>query len=121
MKTILLAEDDPFILDIYSSRLRKEGYKVDIAKDGQAALEKVKNNYPDLLLLDIRLPKINGCQLLKMLREDPKTKNVKVVVISNLNKSEFPEDISNLGVIKFLLKVESSPEEVANAVNEALK
>lgn len=119
-KTILLAEDDPFIIDIYSSQLRKEGYRVEIAQDGQIALDKVREKYPDLLLLDIKLPKIDGCRLLKMLRDDPKTQNVKVVVISNLNKAEFPEDISNLGVIKFLLKVESSPEDVVNAANEAI-
>lgn len=120
MKTILLAEDDPFILDIYSSQLKKEGYNVDIAKDGQEALDKIKAALPDLLLLDIKMPKIDGCQLLKMLRDDPKTKGVKVIVISNLNKSEFPEDISDFGVLKFLLKVESSPEEIVNAVKEAV-
>lgn len=119
-KTILLAEDDPFITDIYSSQLRKEGYRVEVAQDGQIALDKVREKYPDLLLLDIKLPKIDGCRLLKILRDDPKTQNVKVVVISNLNKSEFPEDISGLGVIKFLLKVESSPEDVVNAANEAI-
>ena len=120
MKNILLAEDDPFIVDIYSSQLKKEGYAVEIAKDGQEALDKIKAALPDLLLLDIKMPKIDGCQLLKMLRDDPKTKSVKVIVISNLNKSEFPEDISDLGVLKFLLKVESSPEEILHAVREVV-
>src|SRR3989344_4901690 len=87
MKTILLAEDDPFIMDIYSSQLRREGFKVDIAKDGESALEKIKNSYPDLLVLDINLPKMNGCEILKILKNDPKTKNLKIIVLSNYDKS----------------------------------
>ncbi len=120
MKTILLTEDDPFIVDIYTIQLRQEGYKVDIAKDGQIALEKIKNNCPDLLVLDINLPKINGCQLLKIIRDDPKTKNLKVIVFSNLNQEDFPDDISNLGVIKYFLKIESNPEDITNYIKEIL-
>ncbi len=121
MKTILLAEDDPFITDIYSIKLRQEGYKVDIAKDGQMALEKIKNNYPDLLMLDINLPKIDGFGVLKIIRGDPKTKNLKVIVTSNLAQKDFPEDISHFGVIKCFLKIETTPEEIAETIKEVLK
>ncbi len=128
MKTILLAEDDPFILDIYSSQFRKEGFKVDIAKDGQMALEKIKNNYPDLLVLDLNLnvnlpgPK-DGLDILKTIRQDLKTKNLKVIVISNYNEKDYPElsELSNLGVIKYFLKIESTPEEIINIIKEILK
>jgi len=120
MKTILLAEDDPFITDIYLSRLKQRGYKVDIARDGQMALEKIKNNYPDLLILDINLPKINGCQLLKIVRQDLKTKNLKVIVISNFRQEDYPENISGLGVIKYFLKMETVPEDIVNSVEEIL-
>ncbi len=121
MKSILLAEDDPFTMDVYLNRLKKEGYRVDIAKDGQMALEKIKNNYPDLLILDIKLPKIDGCQLLRMIRQDSKTKNLKVIVVSNLDQKDFPEDISDLGVIKYFLKIENTPEEILDTVKEILK
>ena len=125
MKTILLAEDDPFIMDIYSSQLRREGFKVDIAKDGESALEKIKNSYPDLLVLDINLPKMNGCEILKILKNDPKTKNLKIIVLSNYDKSFINEkydcDISDFGVIKNFIKVESTPEEIANSIKEILK
>lgn len=121
MKSILLAEDDPFTMDVYASQFRKEGYRVDIAKDGQMALEKIKNNYPDLLVLDIKLPKIDGCQLLKAVRQDPRTKNLKVIIISNLEEKDFPEDVSGLGVIKCFLKIGSTPEEILNTVKEILK
>lgn len=125
MKTILLAEDDPFIMDIYSSQFRKEGYKVDIARDGQMALEKIRNNYPDLLILDINLPKIDGCEILKTLKNDPKTKNLKVIVLSNYDEKTIGEkydfDISSFGVAKYFLKVTSIPEEITSVVKEILK
>ena len=121
MKRILLTEDDSFIIDIYSRRLMEEGYKVDVARDGQTAFEKIKNSYPDLLILDINLPQINGCELLKMIRKDPKTKSLKVIVISNLEPKDYPEDISNLGIIKYFLKIEVTPEELIKNINEILK
>ena len=121
MKTILLAEDDPFIIDIYTNQFGREGYRVDIARDGQMALEKIRNNQPDLLVLDINLPKIDGCEILKIIRENLKTRNLKVIVISNLAPKDYPDDISDFGVIKYFLKVELTPEEMINTVNEILK
>lgn len=121
MKTILLVEDDPFIVDIYVSQFRKEGFNVDVANDGQAALKKIKNSCPDLLVLDIILPKINGWELLKMLRDEPGTKNLKVIVISNLDQKDNLDNISNFGVIKYFLKIESTPGEIADVIKEILK
>ncbi len=121
MRTILLAEDDPFIVDIYTTRFRREGYKVDVAIDGEMALEKIRNNYPDLLVLDIKLPKLSGYELLKIIRQDPRTKNLKVIVISNLNQKELPGDVFNLGVMKYFLKAESTCEEIMDVVKEILK
>ena len=120
-KTILLAEDDPFIIDIYSNHFKKEGFEVDIAVDGQMALEKIQNHIPDILLLDIILPKMDGWKLLKELRSNAATKNVKVFVISNLNQQDHADDIVNLGVTKFFLKVETNPEEITTAIREVLK
>ncbi len=119
-KKVLLAEDDPFIAEVYVTRLKKDGFMVDVAKDGKMAWEKIKNNYPDLLLLDIRLPEISGPELLKMIRQDQRTKNLKVIIISNLNKEDYAKDVSDLGVVKYFLKVESTPEEIMNAVREVL-
>lgn len=121
MKTILLAEDDPFVLGVYANKLRQAGFKVDIAKDGQMALEKIKNNYPDLLVLDINLPSINGYQLLKMVREDKKTKNMKIIVISNFAPGAINGDITKFQIIKYFLKIETAPEEVVKAAEEILK
>ena len=121
MKTILLVEDDSFIVDIYASQFQKEGFQVDIANDGQMALEKIKNVPPDLLVLDIGLPKLTGWEVLKSLRNDPKTKDLKVIVISNFNKEDGAENTAGLGVIKYFVKIESTPEEIVNTVKEILK
>lgn len=121
MKNILLIEDDPFIVDIYATCLKKADFGVDLANSAEAALEKLKHHQPDLLLLDIVLPKMDGWELLKILRNDPATQNLKVVVISNLNQQDSVENIAKLGVLKYFLKIQSTPEEIVTSVKEILK
>ncbi|OGZ73044.1 MAG: hypothetical protein A2908_01815 [Candidatus Staskawiczbacteria bacterium RIFCSPLOWO2_01_FULL_38_12b] len=121
MKKILLVEDDPFIVDIYANQFRKEGFLIDTAKDGKMALEKLKNNYPDLLVLDIILPNMDGWELLRTIRSDQSLKNLKVIIVSNLDKQEHLDDIAHLGVIKYFLKIQSTPEDIIKAVKEILK
>jgi len=121
MKTILLAEDDPFIIDIYATQFKRQGFSVDVAGDGQMALEKARSNYPDVLVLDIMLPKMDGWEVLKHLRSDAKTKNIKVVVISNLNQRDYADKIANFGVIKYFLKISTTPEEIVHTIKEILR
>lgn len=123
MKRILLVEDDPFILDIYSLQFKKEGYKVDIANNCEMAYEKIKVNYPDLVILDIDFGpgRMNGWELLKILRNDEKTKNVKVILLSNHNEGDYPGKIAQLEVKKFFLKVQTSVEEITSYVRDILK
>ena len=121
MKKILLVEDDSFILDIYASKFKQEGYSVDIAQDGQVALEKIKNNCPDLLVLDLLVPKLDGWDVLRSVRNDPKTKDLKVIIISNLDQKSYPDDADKLGVIRYFLKIATTPDEIANAIREILK
>jgi len=125
MNKILLAEDEPYLSDIYSTGFKKDGYQVDIAQDGQMALDKIKNDIPDLLVLDIDLLKINGYEVLKILRSEAKTQNLKVIILSNYNQEDFFEkyNINNtdLGVIKYFLKIESTPEEILKTIREILK
>src|SRR3989344_60230 len=120
MKKILIVEDDPFIVDIYASQLKGQGYAVDIANNGEMALEKIKNNYPDVLLLDLILPKMDGWEVLKNLRHDPRTKELKGIVISHLNQKENADNISSFNVSKYLLKIQTTPEEISKAVKELI-
>ncbi len=121
MKTILLVEDDPFIIDIYANQFKRDGYKVFVAVDGQAAIEKVKVVCPDIMLLDVGLPKLNGFEVLKIIRNDPVTKDLKVVILSNNNINDFSPESVEFGFIKYFLKVETSPQEIADYIKGVLK
>lgn len=120
MKHILLVEDDSFISDIYSNQLKKEGYQVDIATDGQMALDKIKASEPDLLLLDINLPKMDGWQLLKVLRQDLRKNNLKVIVISNYNQKEYANEAEQFNVLQCFLKIETTLQDIVNKVRQVL-
>ncbi len=121
MKKILLVEDDSFIVDIYGNQLRQEGFKVDIAKNGEMALEKINTNRPDLVLLDIGLPKMDGWQVLKQLRNNPQTQDLKVIIISNNDEKDSTDNIVQLKVVKYFLKIESTAEEIVGFVKETLQ
>src|SRR3989344_4368748 len=121
MKTILLVENDPFIAGVYGKKFRKEGYQVDIANNGQMALEKIKHPYPDVLVLDTVLPKMDGWNLLKRIRNDLGLKNLKVIILSNAAYKDFAKDVSSLGVEKYFLKAEKTSQELALSIAEVLK
>lgn len=125
MKKILLAEDDPFILDIYSHQFRSEGFAVDIANDGQMALDKLKNEVFDLLVLDIDLPKVNGIEILQNLKNYPLAKHMRIIVLSNYDESgisdKYQVSIESFGVEKYFVKVSITPEEISKAIKEILK
>ncbi|OGZ63773.1 MAG: hypothetical protein A3A98_00580 [Candidatus Staskawiczbacteria bacterium RIFCSPLOWO2_01_FULL_40_39] len=121
MKTILLVENDPFIAGVYGKKFRKEGYQVDIANNGQMALEKIKHHYPDVLVLDTVLPKMDGWNLLKRIRNDLGLKNLKVIILSNAAYKDCAKDVSSLGVEKYFLKAEKTSQELALSIAEVLK
>ena len=128
MKTILLVEDDPFVLDIYYNQFKKDGYNVFVAKTVQDALDKIKNNNPDLIVLDLNLRgegygPADGLNILQEMRKDSKAKNIKVVVSSNYDATMYPElsNLPELGVIKSFVKINLTPEELSNEVKEILK
>lgn len=121
MKKILLVEDDPFLVDIYFSRLKEEGYKVDVAPDGEKALEKIKKTKPDLLVLDIILPKMDGWDLLKRMTKEGQIKKIKVIILSNLGEQKEIKKGLDMGVIKYLVKANYTPSEVVEEIKKILK
>src|SRR5437870_1252113 len=104
MATILLVEDDINLREIYAARLTAENYSVTVASDGEEALAKAAKDKPDLMLLDIMMPKISGFDVLDILRSTPETKNIKVVMLTALSQSSDRERGEKLGVDKFLVK-----------------
>lgn len=121
MSKVLLVEDDPFLIEIYSMKLKEAGFEVETAEDGDSALRKVKELIPDLMLLDIVLPNFNGWEILRKIKQDKATKEVKVVILSNLGEKEEVEKGINLGATKYLVKAHYTPSEVINEVKKILK
>lgn len=121
MKSILLVEDDPFVIDIYTKKLKEAGFSIEAAQDGQEALKKIKEKKPDLLILDIVLPNIEGWELLREIKTDSKLKDLKVVVLSNLGQKNEVEKGIKLGAIKYFIKAHYTPTQVAKEIKKILK
>jgi len=117
-KKILLVEDDPFLVDIYSTKLKESGYFVEVADEGEEALRKIKEKDFDLMLLDIVLPKVDGWDVLKQVKSE--FKNLKVIIISNLSQKEEVAKGMNLGAEKYLIKAHYAPSEVIKEIKEVL-
>jgi len=118
---ILFVEDDPFLVDIYSTALRKEGFNVEIAKNGNECLSKLQKEKPDLLLLDIVLPQMNGWEVLRKIKEDEQLKDLKIIILSNLGEKEEVEKGFALGVKMYLIKSHYTPKQVVEKIKKVLK
>ena len=121
MKNILLVEDDPFLSDIYTTKLKEEGFSVDTAMDGEECLRKVEKNMPDLLILDLVLPQMDGWEVLSSIRRQEKFKDLKVIILSNLGQKDEVEKGLKLGAIKYFIKAHYTPSEVVAEIKEILK
>lgn len=121
MKTILLIEDDPFLVDIYSTKLKQAGFRVETAVDGDEGWKKITEQKPDLLLLDIVLPQQDGWQILREINEKDQLKQLKVMVLSNLGQKAEVEKGLKLGAVKYLIKAHYTPSEVVEEVKKILK
>jgi len=120
MKSILLVEDDPFLVDIYTTKLKEAGFSVQAVIDGKEALKKIKEDMPDLLLLDIVLPNFNGWEILRKIERDDELKTLKVVILSNLGEKEEIEKGLKLGAVRYLVKAHYTPSEVVEEVKKIL-
>jgi len=120
MKQILLVEDDPFLIDIYSTKLKDSGFSVEVASDGEQAFEKVKAKKPDLVLLDIVLPKISGWEILRKIKSEADLKNLKIIILSNLGQKEEVEKGMDLGVLKYLIKAHYTPSQVVEEIKKII-
>ncbi len=119
MKKVFIVEDDPLLTDIYVTKFEEKGYDVEAARDGEEALKIAKDKKFDIMILDINLPKINGWEVLKRIRSDKKTRDSKVVILSNFD-GEDKEMMKELGVLKYIIKVYHTPEEVVKEVEKCL-
>ncbi len=115
-KKILIVEDEKVLLDLLEKRIKKEGYDVAIAHDGEEGMEKIREYGPDLILLDIVMPKKDGMQVMEELAADPELKKIPVIIISNSGQPVEIERIKKLGARDWLVKTEFDPKEVIDRV-----
>jgi len=120
VKHILLVEDDRFLIDIYSTKLKQSGFSVEVVTTGDEVLKRIAEKKPDLLVLDIVLPQLNGWQLLKKIKANPKLKDLKVIILSNLGQKEEVEKGMSLGASKYLIKAHYTPSEVVGEIKKLL-
>lgn len=121
MKTILFIEDEPALQRTFEKFLVKQGFGMISALDGDIGLKLAKLKMPDLILLDLILPKINGFDVLKSLKEDEETKNIPVIVLTNLEGITDINKAIEIGATTYLVKVKYSPQEVLEKIQNALK
>lgn len=120
-KVLLLIEDDPLMLRLYRKIFELEGYEIELAAGGQEGLDKAKSDKPTLVLLDIMMPKMDGFEVLGKLKEDPETKDIPVVVLTNLAGTQDAKKAMEMGASKYIIKSEQDPKEVAILVKEILE
>ena len=111
-KKILLVEDEEIMIGLLQKKLTQEGYEILVARDGEQGLEAIKKNKPDLILLDIIMPKMGGFEVMEEMSKDPEIKDIPVIVISNSGQPVELDRAQRLGALDWLIKTEFDPREV---------
>ena len=118
---VLLVEDDRFLRRACEVSLRQRGFVVTTAADGEEALRKVRVEVPDLILLDLLMPKMTGTEVLKALRAEEATREIRVLILSNSSREQDVEEIKTLGVSGYFVKADLSLQELGDMVARLLE
>ena len=117
---ILIIEDDRFLSSILKGRLEKEGFVVNQAFDGDEGLEALKQDRPDLVLLDLIMPKVSGFEVLEAMSTDPQLSGIPVMIASNLGQDSDIQKAKSLGAIEYYVKVRTSIDELAQMIKNLI-
>jgi len=118
---ILLIEDDSFLLSMYTAKFELEDFQIFAAEDGEKGLKLAIKEKPDIILLDIILPKMDGFEVLKQLKAQIETKNIPVILLTNLSqRTEINKGLS-MGAVDYLIKAHFMPSEVVDKIKEVIK
>lgn len=120
-KTISIVEDDKFLRELIAQKLAKEGYEILTAIDGEEGMAQIKEKRPDLVLLDLILPGIDGFEVLSRMKSEPDLAKIPVVILSNLGQKEEVERGLKLGAVDYMIKAHFTPREIIEKVNSVLK
>lgn len=117
---VLLVEDDNLIQEMYETILKLRNFEVELASDGVEGLEKTRALKPDVILLDVMMPKMNGLEMLEKLKNDPQIRDIPVIMLSNLADDEHIRQALSLGALQYIIKSEHVPKEIADMVEQTL-
>ncbi len=117
---ILLVEDDNLIIRMYQDKFKKDGYRVNVALNGEEGLVKLKEEKPILILMDVMMPKMDGFEALKKIKADPDTKKIPVIMLTNLSGENDSKKCLEMGAVAYLVKSDHTPAEIAKKVKEIL-
>lgn len=118
--TVLVVDDEAMVRDLYRVALEHAGYRIVEAADGEAGLEVAGAAEPAMILLDVRMPKMNGIEMLRKLKEADATRDIPVVILSNFDEPSVVRESLQLGARGYLVKVGTDPRELANVVGNVL-
>ncbi|MBI4779519.1 response regulator [Candidatus Falkowbacteria bacterium] len=117
---ILLVEDDSFLLGMYATKFEMENFMVVMAEDGEKAIRLAPKELPDIILLDIILPKVNGFEVLRQFKANPATANIPVILLTNLSQKDEIEQGLKMGAEDYLIKAHFMPSEVVDKIKKVL-
>ncbi len=120
MPAIAIVEDDTTIAQMYSIKFENEGFQVAVAENGVLGLQLIEKMHPDVVLLDLMMPEMNGDQVLAKMRQTDWGKDIKVIILTNMGEQEAPESIKSFNISAFIVKADMTPKQVAELVKQKL-
>lgn len=120
MTKIAIIEDDPVISQMYRMKFEADGFDVQLANNGKRGVALVVAFIPDIILLDLSMPEMDGAEALAIIRKNESSKNIPVIILTNLGEEESPKEIRSLGIHSYIVKADLTPRQVVQRVKEAL-
>ena len=120
MTKIAIIEDDPVISQMYRMKFEADGFDVQLANNGKRGVDLVKDFTPDLILLDLQMPEMNGVEALTIIRKNDWGKTVPVIILTNLGEEESPKELRTLGIHSYIVKANLTPRQVVQHAKDAL-
>ena len=120
MTKIAIIEDDPVISQMYRTKFETNGFDVQLANNGKRGVALVEEFIPDLILLDLQMPEMGGAEALEIIRKNEWSKNIPVIILTNMGEEESPKKIRELGIHSYIVKANLTPKQVVERVKVAL-
>ena len=120
MTKIAIIEDDPVISQMYRMKFEVDGFEVQLADNGKTGIALVESFTPDIILLDLQMPEMNGDEALEIIRKKDWGKNIPVIILTNVGEEESPKHLKALGIHSYIVKANLTPRQVVQHVKEAL-